>query len=383
MIPRNNTLYAETPSEAHKTCSAERDNLDNNDFRRCKAAIATMLFAMIIITRKLTHLQSSYQVIIAGAGPVGLLTALRLGQENIRTLVLEAHHELLPTTRAMVYMPVVNRCLQQLGLAEIFDEHAYHNREGVTWRDKNCDQLAHLSLPADNNGIFGGSYQLGQARMGELILEKLRNYHSVEVKFGMRVGGIEEDENGTVKVMAHEAKVPGNEGNDIFFKTKYVLAADGSNSAVRRLLCIPFDGFTFDKFKMVGADILFDCQEEFGWSSLNFIVDPEHWAVVAYTGQDGGAHECPEDKRALWRVAFAEPSDLPTSREETHKRAHDRVKLYIKGREDYKLVRAELYWLHQRCAAQAFKGRVFLAGDALHVSYVLHFSVPHHKLTRS
>ncbi|KAL7897251.1 hypothetical protein HDV64DRAFT_253824 [Trichoderma sp. TUCIM 5745] len=117
---------------------------------------------------------------------------------------------------------------------------------------------------------------------------------------------------------------------------------------------------------MVGADVLFDCQKEFDWSSLNFIVDPQHWAVVAYTGQDGGALDDPEDKRPLWRVAFAEPSDLPATKEETQKRAHDRMKLYLKGRKDYKLVRAELYWLHQRCAAQASKGRVFLAGDALH-----------------
>lgn len=119
---------------------------------------------------------------------------------------------------------------------------------------------------------------------------------------------------------------------------------------------------------MVGAGVLFDCQKEFDWSSLNFIVDPEHWAVVAYTGQDGGALDDTGDKRPLWRVAFAEPSDLPAIKEETHKRAHDLVKLYLKGRKDYKLMRAELYWLHQRCAAQAFKGRVFLAGDALHVS---------------
>ena len=41
-------------------------------------------------------------VLIVGAGPVGLLTALRLGQAGIDTLVIEAHNEILPTTRAMV-----------------------------------------------------------------------------------------------------------------------------------------------------------------------------------------------------------------------------------------------------------------------------------------
>ena len=41
-------------------------------------------------------------VLIVGAGPVGLLTALRLGQAGIDTLVVEAHTEILPTTRAVV-----------------------------------------------------------------------------------------------------------------------------------------------------------------------------------------------------------------------------------------------------------------------------------------
>lgn len=41
-------------------------------------------------------------VCIVGGGPVGLLTALRLGQAGVDTLVLEAHDSVLPTTRAVV-----------------------------------------------------------------------------------------------------------------------------------------------------------------------------------------------------------------------------------------------------------------------------------------
>jgi 2-polyprenyl-6-methoxyphenol hydroxylase-like FAD-dependent oxidoreductase len=43
------------------------------------------------------------EVCIVGAGPVGLLTALRLGQAGVRTILLEAHGSLLKTTRACVY----------------------------------------------------------------------------------------------------------------------------------------------------------------------------------------------------------------------------------------------------------------------------------------
>ncbi|KAL7911028.1 FAD/NAD(P)-binding domain-containing protein [Trichoderma velutinum] len=305
---------------------------------------------------------SSYQVIIAGAGPVGLFTALRLGQENIRTLVLEGHHQLLRTTRAMVYMPVINHCVEQLGLTELLQQHAYLNRAGVSWRNMNSNRLAHLPLPADTDGKFCGSYQIGQARMNDLLLEEILKYSCVEVKFGTRVVGIEDDKkNDVVRVMAHQGELP---FEDVFFEAKYVLGTDGSNSAVRKLSCIPFSGYTFDDFKMVGTDILFDVEKELGWTSLNFIVDPEDWAVIAYTGQDGAPGT--DDKRPQWRVAFVEPVGLPDSKEETHKRAMRRTARYLRGRGDFELVRAELYWLHQRCAAQASKGRVFLAGDALY-----------------
>lgn len=54
------------------------------------------------------------------------------------------------------------------------------------------------------------------------------------------------------------------------------------------------------------------------------------------------------------------------------KRAEKRVPRWLKdGSVDaskFRVIRAEPYMLHQRVAAQGRKGRVLLAGDALHVS---------------
>ena len=49
-------------------------------------------------------------------------------------------------------------------------------------------------------------------------------------------------------------------------------------------------------------------------------------------------------------------------------RAHERVSKFLKEGVPFRIIRAEPYVLHQRVAKAAFKGRVFLAGDALHVS---------------
>ena len=66
-------------------------------------------------------------------------------------------------------------------------------------------------------------------------------------------------------------------------------------------------------------------------------------------------------------MAYSEPVGLDGSPEKIMERAKERIAHYAKGREDLEITRAELYVAYQRCAAQARKGRVLLAGDALHV----------------
>ena len=48
-------------------------------------------------------MKNNYTVIVVGAGPVGLLTALKLGQKGISTLVVEKHSGILDAARAIAY----------------------------------------------------------------------------------------------------------------------------------------------------------------------------------------------------------------------------------------------------------------------------------------
>lgn len=124
-------------------------------------------------------LQKKTTVLIAGAGPVGLLIALQLGQANIPTVVLESHHTLLPTTRAMVYMPVIMPVLRKLGILSKVMDHAFLNHEGAVWRDMGSKELAQLKLTGDEEGEFWGVLLIGQRKMNELILDELKKYPSV------------------------------------------------------------------------------------------------------------------------------------------------------------------------------------------------------------
>ena len=68
------------------------------------------------------------------------------------------------------------------------------------------------------------------------------------------------------------------------------------------------------------------------------------------------------------QMAYPESPSLPSSREDVMKRAKERIPRWLKDGTDFRCIRAEPYVLHQRVARQGRKGRVLLAGDALHVS---------------
>jgi 3-(3-hydroxy-phenyl)propionate hydroxylase len=162
--------------------------------------------------------------------------------------------------------------------------------------------------------------------------------------------------------MAHETA----SDNDVGYTANWVVGTDGANSNVRRNLCIPFEGFSFTDMRMIGADVYYDFREEYD-TVMNFIVDPEDWAVVIYTGQHKDmkpAGEAPP----LWRVAYVESPELSSKPEDIFERAKERCARYTNDRKSLDVTRAEPYRLHQRCAAQAIKGRVVLAGDALHAN---------------
>lgn len=303
--------------------------------------------------------QHDFQVLIVGAGPVGLLIALRLGQAGVKTLVIEKYRELLPTTRAMVYQPVVLEILRGYGILNKIEKLAYLNTEGIFWRDINGKQLGHLPMVGSEHVLL-----LGQQRMNKLLLEEIQKYPAVQVRFNTSFAGSEQDLKGDhVRVMVHETSNVRDE--DDTYEVDWLIAADGANSSVRRSLCVPFEGFSFIDVRMVGVDVYHDfAKHEYG-TVMNFIVHPDDAAVVIYTGQQKDMKP-PGEAPPLWRIAYLEPADLPGDQAAILERAQIRCARYARSDPDLEIARAEPYRLHQRCAAQGSKGRVVFVGDALH-----------------
>lgn len=181
-------------------------------------------------------------VIIAGAGPAGLLTALLLSQHGIPVTILEMSHELDKQPRAAHYGPPAIPDLKRAGVIDElrakglslstmcwrrFDDHSYITGwDADVLADVNGDDCRTVSYPLQD---------FLQLMLG-MFLDK---YHG-EVKWQHKVVDVGQDEQ-TAWV---DVETPDGKKR---IEASYVVGCDGANSGVRKALFgNDFPGFTWD-----------------------------------------------------------------------------------------------------------------------------------------
>lgn len=141
------------------------------------------------------------------------------------------------------------------------------------------------------------------------------------------------------------------------FSADYIVGCDGASSQIRRSLFgnLDFPGRTWDE-QIVATNVYYD-MSPYGWEDSNFIIDKEHWSMVAKIQPDG-----------LLRVTYG---DIPgLTREEYIARQPMKFQSFLPGRptpDKYKIVNISPYKVHQRCAKSFREGRFLLVADAAHL----------------
>lgn len=283
-------------------------------------------------------------VVIVGAGPVGMLTALTLAQAGASVRVLEREEHIINSPRAAVYFPSTLLVLEELGILEELEAIGFRNRNFGTHVPEFGYHTVVVTDPIE--GIkYDYQLHVGQHEVARVAMEHAQKL-GVEVVFGQEVTSFSENADGVV-VSAKSA------GGDAQFSAKWLVAADGAKSTVRKLADIEFAGHTWPE-RFVATNVKFPFGE-LGYEQANFVCDPVNMAVIAQLDQEG-----------LWRCTYMEDSALPL--ESYEDRIHQRYEWFMQGRKDYEIVSASPYMLHQRAGETLHKGRVLLVGDAAHAT---------------
>ena len=229
------------------------------------------------------------RVIVVGAGPVGLTAALALARRNIPTVVLAAEPELVMELRGSTFHPPTLDMLDEFAVVPAMIESGL---KAPTWqfRDRETGPVAtfDLSLLAgDTNHPY--RVQCEQWKLMRLLRDAYLKIPGAEIKFDHTVTGVTPGDD-TVAVTADTPDGP------VTLDARYVVAADGARSAVRRSLGVEFEGFTYPELFLIAStgfrfeDTLTDI------AYVNYIADPNEWLVLLRVP-------------GLWRVLVPAPEN--------------------------------------------------------------------------
>ena len=294
------------------------------------------------------------RMIIVGAGPVGMVTALALNRQGIPVTVFDREAGPVMDQRAASIHPSTLTLLDSVGVTSTIVEkglvsHTYQYRDRATGR-----MVAQFDL-RDLSDVFKFPFvlQYEQYKITRDIAAQYAKESEFDVRFNHKVIDIQQaDDHVDVTV----------EGPDGFQKHRcaYVIGCDGGRSRVRAILDIPFEGFTYEE-NFVKIATTFDFQQDHPeYAYRTYFSDPDEWCNLFKVRG--------EDDRGLWRAIFPTRKDESPEYAVSAQGLQERLQKFFPKSGDYEIAYANVYGVNQRVARTFRQGRVLLAGDAAHVN---------------
>ncbi len=295
---------------------------------------------MTVTNEAAAHARSEItDVVIVGAGPVGLTLANILGLQGVRTLVVEERDTLIDYPRGVGLDDEALRTFQSIGLVEQILPHTVPNQI-LRFFDANRRLLAEMAPP---DARFGWPKRNGfvQPMVDAELLRGLDRFDHVDVWWGRRMEAYEE--------LADGVSVQLSDGSTV--RAHYVVGCDGGRSATRSLMGVSFDGTTSPTRWLV-IDV---ANDPLGHPNSEVGADPVRPYVSISI-----AHGI----RRFEFMIHADESDEQAADPEFVKRM---LAQRVPHPESVDVIRHRVYTHHSRIAGSFRKGRLLLAGDAAHL----------------
>lgn len=298
-------------------------------------------------------------VLICGAGPVGLLIANCLARYGVSTYVVEQHQRVKQSQygRAAMIAPRTLEMLDQLDLADALGQIGFVVRGQVSYN--NGVKVENLTAPSSGitDTFFDHLLLCRQRHTEDVMKDSYSRYSKTPVQYGAKLADV------TVKggndIYAVESLVEHKARGHVRVQSKYIIGADGGRSKVRELAGIDFEGGMSNRH-WIRIDGIVETNMPEARRGICGIQSPSHGSIL-WACLDHGAT----------RVGFALPEEL-WERLGADITKEDVITEAQKALQPFTLKFKSVDWwtvysVGQRLAGHyRMKDRIFLAGDAAH-----------------
>ncbi|MES2127021.1 MAG: bifunctional 3-(3-hydroxy-phenyl)propionate/3-hydroxycinnamic acid hydroxylase [Pseudomonadota bacterium] len=287
-------------------------------------------------------LPNDVDVLLVGLGPVGAAAANLLGRYGVRTLVIDKATDVFLAPRAIVLDNEALRILQMAGIEEgAFDTCAIAK---VQMRSPLFGNYARANTAGEIDG-HPKLVSFYQPQLERALRARLQRYPCVQTSLGTELLKYEESE------QAVWATLRRADGTEASVRARYLVGLDGATSLVRRLAGLEFTGQTFIE----------------DWLVVDAIGVPEPIDHVEFLCDPGRPtpHMVAPGNRQRWEFKLA-PGETRAQMEDPAK-VRELLAPWCDS-EQVTIERTAVYRFHARIVERFSKGRVFLAGDAAHIT---------------
>jgi 3-(3-hydroxy-phenyl)propionate hydroxylase len=282
-------------------------------------------------------------VLVIGAGPTGLTIANFLGKMGVEAILAERNFTTVEEPRAVSIDDESMRTMQAIGLndeVEAIVARGYGSR--YLSPSRNCFLVVE---PESREFGFDKRNGFQQPDLEAVLRGGLERYPNIRQFFGHELIGMAQDDAGVT------AELQGPGGSSVIVSARYMVGADGARSFTRKQLGIALSGFSFAERWLI-VDLL-ETRNRFRHTEV--FCDPRR-PCISLPGPDGM-------RRYEFMLKAGEDDQIATSPEFVR-----RLLSEVGPDREAQFRRVRVYTFHARMADTWRTDRVFLAGDAAHLT---------------
>lgn len=290
-------------------------------------------------------------VLIAGAGPTGLVLANLLGARGVKVALVDKRADLIDYPRGVGLDDESYRTIQAMDLLEEVEPYTlpHHVMRVVN----GSGEVIMTNDPQGEPFGFPRKFGFLQPLVDRVLFEGLERYPNVRTIFGRELAGIEDGAAGVTAMLSHVQGEEGEEalGESTEVKARFLVGSEGGRSVTRKWMGVDFEGVS-PSTRWVVVDVRND---PLGFPNVYLGADPARPYVSI-----GLPH-------GVRRFEFMLFDDEPNDRVEDNAFVTRLLNEHLPAGIELDIIRRRVFTHHGRVASDFRKGNVLIAGDAAHL----------------